>query len=463
MTTQLSRSLSIREGRLFIDDRDVADLAEEFGTPLFIVSEQHLVANLHEYQEAFSGHWPEGPVRIMAAIKANPNTAIRRVLTREGAGCDTFGMGELELALRGGVDPRDLAVNGSIKSRELIGRAIEVGCHVVLDSPIELEYCQEEAERQGKVVPVLLRVKPLLEDLDLPSDFFPDRTIRDMTQTVKYGIPTSEMLPMVPRALKLRNVDLVGVHSHAGRHSKRLEFWDKMVAAQVRMIDLIREAAGGDWTPQIVSFGGGMAAVEDRESRVAVTEYESPSIEDYAEVITDAFRREMTARNFDLNGMLIEVEPGRGLHNETGIHVAKVHVVKHETENINRVWLETDTSEVFLSIGGLNVTPPFDYLFANKADAPLISVADIVGITCNYECLVEQASVPEIESGDILTFLNTGSYIEPYTSNFNALPRPGMVLVNGDSAAWVKRPETQDEVFARDMIPDHLVSIGVDT
>ena len=74
MTTQLSESLSIREGRLFIEDRDVADLAEEFGTPLFIVSEQHLVSNLHEYQEAFSRHWPEGPVRIMAAIKATHDT-----------------------------------------------------------------------------------------------------------------------------------------------------------------------------------------------------------------------------------------------------------------------------------------------------------------------------------------------------------------------------------------------------
>jgi diaminopimelate decarboxylase len=460
MTTQLSESLSIRDGRLFMEECDVAELAEEFGTPLFIVSEEHLVSNLRSYQEAFETHWPEGSVRIMAAIKANPNTAIRRILTREGAGCDTFGMGELELALRGGVDPHDLAVNGSIKSREVIRRAVEVGCHVILDSPIELEYCQEEAEKAGRTVPVLLRVKPYLEDFDVPSDFFPNRTVRDMTQTVKYGIPTSEMLPMVERAIELPNVDLVGVHSHAGRHSKKLEFWQSLVTALVRMISRIRDEAGGDWTPSIVSFGGGMAAILDRETRVAVTDYESPSIDDYARVITDTFRREMTASGFDVNGMLIEVEPGRGLHNETGIHVARVHVVKHETENIDRYWLETDTSEVFLSIGGLNVEPPFDYLFANKAGAESTGVADIAGITCNYECLVEQAPVPDIEPGDILTFLNTGSYIEPYTCNFNALPRPGMVLVSGDSAEWIKRPETQDEVFARDIIPEHLEAIG---
>ena len=63
-----------------------AELAERFGTPLFVVSENHLVANLREYQEAFTKHWPEGTFRVMAAIKANPNTAVRRILTREGAG-----------------------------------------------------------------------------------------------------------------------------------------------------------------------------------------------------------------------------------------------------------------------------------------------------------------------------------------------------------------------------------------
>ena len=67
--------------------------------------------------------------------------------------------------------------------------------------------------------------------------------------------------------------------------------------------------------------------------------------------------------------------------------------------------------------------------------------------------------MPELENGDILAFLNTGSYIEPYTCNFNALPRPGMVMVKGDSVEWVKRPETQDEVFTRHIIPERLKDI----
>ena len=207
-------------------------------------------------------------------------------------------------------------------------------------------------------------------------------------------------------------------------------------------------------------MGGGFASEHDLESRVAVTDYDSPTVDEYAEIVTTAFRDAMKANSLSIDGLLLEVEPGRALHNETGIHLTRVHVVKHETAAIDRVWAETDTSEVFLSIGSLNVKPPFKYVVANKADKEKSEKADVVGITCNYECLMEQADVPQLESDDIIALLNTGSYIEPYTCNFNALPRPGMVLVSGDKANWVKRPETQDEVFARDVVPDHLQGIG---
>ena len=203
-----------------------------------------------------------------------------------------------------------------------------------------------------------------------------------------------------------------------------------------------------------------MAEKPNPNSALNVASALDPTLLDRPQRAINCAARELLGMGQKIEQMLIEVEPGRGLHNETGIHLATVHVVKHETEHIDRVWAETDTSEVFLSIGGLNVTPPFDYLFANKADAEMSEVADIAGLTCNYECLVEQAPVPPLEPGDVLTFLNTGAYIEPYTCNFNALPRPGMVLVDGDRAEWVKRPETLGEVFARDIVPDHLTDIG---
>ncbi|MEM6497897.1 MAG: hypothetical protein AAF709_14380 [Pseudomonadota bacterium] len=455
-TADINPPNSIRGGRLFIEDCDVAELANQFGTPLFVVSETQLVNNVRTYQQAFDKHWPEGRVRIMAAIKSNPVTAIRRILTREGCGCDTFGNGELELALLGGVPPEDIALNGSIKSPEIIAKAIDLGIHIVLDSKRELEFCEQEAARLGKRADVVLRLKPWLEEMDVPSDFFPVRTIREMTQTVKYGIPNSDLAGMVARLAVSENLNLIGAHTHSGRHSKKPEFWQSIARNFVKMLVEIRAGMGGDWTPQVVSIGGGFAAKYDKESRVTVTDYKTPDVEAYAAACTGTFRDEMTANSMSTDGIIFEIEPGRALHNDTGIHIAKVEVVKHETATINRIWAETDTSEVFLSIGSLNLQSPFEYIIANKADQPATQIADIVGVTCNYECMAEQQPVPELDSGDVLAFLNTGSYIEPYTCNFNALPRPGMILVKGSEACWIKRPERQDEVFARDLLPDRL-------
>ena len=451
--------LSVRNGHLYIEECDTVDLVEQFGTPLFVVSETKLVNNLKAYTSAFEKHWPEGRVRVMAAIKANPITAIRRVLTREGAGCDTFGAGELELAFRGGVPTEDIAVNGSIKTPEIIRRAIELDIHIILDSPRELDYCEQEAQKLGKKATIVLRLKPHLKDLDDPSDFFPSRLIRDMTQTVKYGIPTSEMLPMIPKIKDSKWVELVGVHTHSGRHSKKAVFWQSLVRNFVQLIKQISDGMGNGWTPNIVSIGGGFAAEHDVESRVAVTDYETPTVNEFAQITTNAFRQSMNASGLSTDGIIFEVEPGRALHNETGIHLTRVHVVKHETANIDRRWLETDTSEVFLSVGSLNVKPAFQYVVANKADQTEAYKADIVGITCNYECLAEQAPVPETESGDIIAFLNTGSYIEVYGCKFNVLPRPGTVLVKGGQAEMVKTHETLEQVFSRDIVPDRLKDI----
>lgn len=454
---KLNPNLSIRDGRLFIEEMDTVKIAEEFGTPLFVVSEKILVENYHAFRNSFQKYYPEGKIRVMAAVKANPTVAIRRLLSREGCGCDTFGMGELETALRGGVPHEDIAINGSIKNNEIIRKGIDLGIPIILDNMQELDMCQEEAVKLGKTANVLLRIKPYMADLDEPSDFFPSRLIREMTQTVKYGIPTSEIMQMLPKFKNMPNVHLEGVHTHAGRHSKKPVFWNSLVSSIVDMIKIIHDGVEGNWIPKIVSVGGGFPSDMDKESRVAVTDYETPHIDEFAKVITDTFRSEMTKHGFSIEGIILEIEPGRAMYNESGIHIFKVHNMKHETAHgMNYRWAETDTSETFLSVGGLNVVPPFDLVSCNKADQDYDTPVDVVGITCNYDCLAEQYKMPQLEQNDVLAFLNTGSYIEPYTCNFNGLPRPGMVLVNGNDCEWVKSPETQDEVFSRHVVPERL-------
>ncbi|MEY8199026.1 MAG: hypothetical protein RPS47_07285 [Colwellia sp.] len=457
-TTQLVNEnpfLSIRKGRLFLENVDLTQAARKHGTPLFVVSENYLRQNIREYKAAFEKYWPEGKVKVLPSVKANPNIAIRKVIDSEGAGCDIFGPGELECAIRAGVSGENISVNGSIKSKEIIQKSIALGATIILDSPKELELCIEGAKKLGMRANILLRLKPWLGDTDEMSDFLPNCEIRKLTQTIKYGIPTTEVFSMAKSLKSCKEVNLLGVHIHMGRHSKKLSIWELLIESYVLLIKELSDILNG-WTPKVVNFGGGFAASLDKETRVAQTNYATPTVEDYAKSITSAFRNSMTKLNLSTKGIMIEVEPGRATHNQTGLHLTTVKNIKHETTNINHKWAEVDTSEVFLGIQGVNPTPPFDFVVASKADSPNDMTCDIVGVTCNAEWLFENVTVPNLCEEDVIALLNTGSYIEPMAANFNALPRPGMALISGDQCNMIKRHETVDEVFSRQVIPKYL-------
>ena len=453
--SRVNRSLSIRGERLYIEACDVVELAERFGTPIFVVSESHVRENLRRYKQTLSEHWRKGPIRIMCAFKAAPLLALRNMLSEEGSGCDIFGPGELEGAIRGGVPPELISVNGSVKDRDMIHRAIELSARVVVDSTRELLLCEEAAKALGCRARVMVRVKPFLKDLTRESDFLPGAEIRELTQIIKYGVPTSELKTLVSQVAKSDCIDLVGVHAHMGRHSKFSEVWEAWTRHCVEIIAQIRDQLSG-WSPLEIDLGGGFPSESDRDTDVTVQGYEGASLEEFAAVIATTLERELTAHGFDPAGITLEIEPGRGLHTDSGIHLAAVKNVKEEAVHRPRKWAEMDTSEVFLGVGGLNDTPPFDFMIASKAGAPKDDRYDLVGMSCNAEILFQQVATPSLEVGDIVALLNTGAYIEPMSANFNSLPRPGTVLVRGAQAGWAKRPETVDEVFARDQLPDFL-------
>lgn len=451
---KINESLSIRNGRLFIEDCDATDLAREFGTPLYVISENHLRANTRHYQQAFSNCWPEGNVRVVAAFKAFPSLALRRILSDEGTGCDCFGPGELEGAIRGNTPPELISVNGSIKDRDIIKRAITIGARIVLDAAPELDLCQAVAAELGKTARVMLRPKPYMADLHTRSDFSPELEIRYLTQRVKYGIPGSDVIVMGERATLMHNIEVVGIHIHMGRHSKKLEVWEAWIKACVDIIQRLHLAMGG-WLPKIIDVGGGFPSAHDRDSDVAVTDYPTPALEEFANTITSALRSSMAHSDLDPRGITLEMEPGRGIYGDAGIHLTAVHNIKRELENAPRVWAETDTAETFLGVTGspLGDHALFDNIVTNKAGEATTETADIVGQTCNFELLSPDARVPPLDTGDVIALLNTGAYNEPMAANFNSLPRPASVLVCGDTADIIKQRETVDDVFARDRIP----------
>src|SRR3981081_377767 len=185
--------LSIRQGILFVEGCAATTPAESFGTPLYVMSEDQLRRNVRSFQAEFRRGWPDGQVVVMPSIKANYGLALRRILTEEGAGCDTFGAGELQAALSTGVPPDLISFNGSSKSEQMLIRAVSAGVRITLDSAREVELVIAAAERAGRKAHVRLRVRPDL-DINARSDFFPGPvSVRTASQMYKPGIPT-EML-----------------------------------------------------------------------------------------------------------------------------------------------------------------------------------------------------------------------------------------------------------------------------
>jgi diaminopimelate decarboxylase len=229
-----------------------------------------------------------------------------------------------------------------------------------------------------------------------------------------------------------------------------------MMQSFVDVIGRLRETTGG-WEPREIDIGGGFAVPRDplgRSDRRRVNAPNAPSIAQYAKAITGALRKGLSGIGMS-SAMRLEIEPGRAIYGDAGIHLASVTNIKHQTAPVNHTWIETDTSDSFLPDVNLERNR-WTVCVAGRASDRTMAAGDVVGISCNFDVIVPDANLPEVRIGDVLAFIDTGAYQDANATNFNAMPRPATVLITGDRCEIVKRAETVEDVFARDVIPERL-------
>jgi diaminopimelate decarboxylase len=462
---KLDDCLSIRDGRLFVEECAAEELARVFGTPLHVVSEDQLRRNARRFRQAFERRWP-GPFLLLPSIKANSVLALRRVLTIEGTGCDAFGAGELDAALRTATPPEQISLNGPMKDEALFERAVSAGVRITLDSRQELSRVTEVAKRLGGRAYIRLRVRPDLANQTAPSEMLPSgASIRDALQRYKAGIPTEDLLAITAPDIRNSHVDLTGIHLHLGRHSADPAMWQDATDALTELLGRLREAWDG-WTPRELDLGGGFPAPRDPFGRAlpqrADAPERSPDADAYAAAICGRLHDRLQAIGVAADGVRLEVEPGRGLYADAGVHLATVGNVKRQTVPVPQIWVETDTSDAYLPDVNLEFNRWTCVAATNASAQPSIE-ADITGRTCALDVVVPDAQLPSVESGTVLAFLDTGAYQDVGASNFNALPRPGTAMVTRDGAEMVRRHETIDDIFARDRVPRRLADGGAPT
>jgi diaminopimelate decarboxylase len=496
MIAHIDDCLSTRDGHLYVEECDAVDLVARFGSPLFVLSENQIRRNARRFQKAFQDGWPDGPVRVLPAAKANWILAVQRILADEGCGCDIYSPGELTVALNAGFDPQLISVNGVPKDADHVYRSVREGVRITIDSVEEVDLIAQAATDLDRVARVRLRLKPAISGFIEHSDFVAEGLVPTDVAAMVYkgGLAFDDVVAIGRRILQMEKVELVGIHEHHGRHHRSTRYWEEQMKAFAREVGRVCQALGG-FRPLELDIGGGFAIPRDPFN--AVTDYgepvqlgalyalskglnllgsearyrvmarlidtivtrpnqtAAPSIEEYAQACTRTLRQELPKHGVDTKGLMLQLEPGRSLHGDAGIHLTTVRGIKRLATPIRWKMVIVDTTEFWFT-GGRYEHHLHDYLFANKADAPMVDKADIVGRSCYGDRLMPTVPVPEVEVGDILALLDTGAYQEVSMSNFNAIPRPATVLVTGGQAAVIRRRETDEDVFRRDVVPQHL-------
>jgi diaminopimelate decarboxylase len=176
---------------LFVEDCDTIDLVQQFGSPIFVLSEDQIRRNVRRFQTAFQRGWPDGVVKVLPAAKANWALAVQRILASEGCGCDVYSTGELSAALDAGVDPQFISVNGVPKDEAHITRSIQVGARLTIDSVEELDVIEKAAQELGLTAKVRLRIKPPLPGFVERTDFVAEGPVPTDLAALAYkgGLP----------------------------------------------------------------------------------------------------------------------------------------------------------------------------------------------------------------------------------------------------------------------------------
>lgn len=426
----VSDCLNVNEkGHLEIGGCDTIDLAEKYGTPLYVVDENEIRKNCRAFVKSIEDNY-NGHGTVAYASKAFSCMEMYRICKQENMSIDTVSAGEIYTALKAGFPAERIYFHGNNKTLDEIEFALDknVG-RIVVDNLTELEKIEKAAEKRNITAKIMFRIKP---GIDAHTHSF----IRTGQIDSKFGLAleNGEAMVGVKRALDLKNVELCGLHCHIG--SQIFDISPFELAAEVMMdfIAKIKEETGAEIKE--LNLGGGFGIKYTGEDKPA-------PYSDYMNRVAAVIKKKAEEHSMELPFIIIE--PGRSITGAAGITLYTVGAVK-EIENV-RTYVSID--------GGMTDNPryilyqsTYEILCANKANEPKAEKITLAGKCCESGDLIqENAMIQKVVPGDTIAVLSTGAYNYSMASNYNRIGRPAVVMTNnGESRIIVKRESFEDLV-----------------
>lgn len=415
-------------GQLYIDGVSAIRLAEENGTPLYVISEKKIRQNYKRLSEAFSRNYHK--VRILYSAKANTNISILKILKSEGAWIDAVSPGEIYLALEAGFAPSQILYTGTSVSEEEIQYALEKGVMINIDSASQLKRVLSIAVPQVLSVRINTEIGAGHHEYTVTAG-----------KASKFGVDGNTALEIY-KAAKTAGVASFGIHMHIGSgvmeptpFIKSLERLLGVAAEAQKQLDIVFD---------FIDIGGGIGVPYKPEEKEV-------NIEEFAYEVTNFFKRKV--EEYSLGQPELWLEPGRYIVADACILLAKVNTIK-----------ETCFKKFAGIDAGFNtLIRPVLYgayhhiVVANKLNGEADERYDIVGPLCESgDILAKDRILPKIYEGDVIAILNAGAYGYSMSSQYNSRPRPAEVLVLNGRYEVVRKREDFDDLIKNQRVASWL-------
>ena len=421
-------------GVLRIGGVTVTELADRFGTPLYVFDEATLRSRARSVRCAFERVYPR--TRVLYAGKALLSRAILRILHEEGFGLDVVSGGELFAGLRAGIPAAAITFHGNNKSEQELREAIAAGVgSIAVDNHFELATLAHLTAQHKTKVPVLLRLNPGI-------DVHTHDKIKTGVIDSKFGFPiwNGDAASAVEQTVAIPGLELLGYHAHLGSQLFDAETMRVAIDVMIEFAAAMRQRHGV--TPREFSPGGGYG--------IAYTEGDSEAdLDGWAIVIAGSLTTACDRHGLPLPELA--VEPGRTIVGPAAVALYTVGAIK-DIPGVRR-YVSVDggmADNIRPSLYGARYTAGI----ANRAGSGPDVKVTIAGKYCESgDVLIQDVALPELHAGDLLAVPAAGAYCLPMASNYNHALRPAVVLVQDGNARLIRRRETYEDLIATEVNP----------
>lgn len=418
------------KGNLSIGGKDAIKLAEEYGTPLYVLDEDRIRDNYRRIYEAFSTNYDD--FKVFYACKANTNLAVMRILEEEGSNIDAVSPGEIYTSLMAGYSPERILFTGNNATDDELKFALETGVRINLDSLSALERLSKLPGADGQEIS--FRVNPRV------GAGHHDHCITGGDLS-KFGVMEEEAVQAYQKAMDL-GFKPVGIHSHIGSGILDPEPFKLAVQTLMDTAGNVYQELGVDF--EFVDFGGGMGIPYEPQESIL-------DINKFSEEIVNLYKDKLA--QYNMSEPTLCLEPGRYIVGDAAYLLTRVNTVKQSYRKFAGVDAGFNTL--------LRPTMYGSYHHIVKATEPLAEPTqkiDIAGNICESgDLFARDRPMPDLNEGDLLAILNAGAYAFSMSSQYNSRPRTAEVLVQKGETDLIRERETFADLLARQNIPPRLL------